>query len=855
MFRILYTFLFCLFALTTIGQDHIKITGTVIDANTKETLPFATVNFVGNESVGTTTDLDGAFILETRWGTDSLMASYVGYQPLVVTIQKGVKKQTINFELESDSEVLNTVEVKAKKKRYRRKNNPAVALIKNVIKNKDKNRMGGQDYFEYDRYEKLEYAMNNFQDDFFEKKKALKKFKFLSEYVDTSTLNGKPFLPFYIRETASKVYYRRNPETKKEYREGVQMTGIEEWVDNQSLSVINDAIYQDVDIFENNIDLLRQSFLSPLNSLSGNLFYRYYIVDTIEYKGMDVIEMAFLPTNSQDVGFKGSLYILNDSTYALVKADLSFTDQINMNWINDFNLIQEFEKKDDYWILAKDVVITDFAASKKMIGAFIKRTVMHNNQKVGVEREPHIYAGSKRKIDANNLYNKDATFWQNARQEELTEQEEEIYEMVDTLKTVRPFRNVMNAISAASSGYIDTEYFEFGSIFTFFGFNEVEGVRLKLGGTTSPSVFQKLQLEGYGAYGLRDQKFKYGAAATFSFKDSFRGNPQHFIRASYYFDNKQVGQPFDFRQKEFFLFQRGITSRMLQLKSFETNYFYEFENDLWFEVSGIRQNHKPLGTLTFNYTDPIDPGVTKSIDNFNLTALRLKARWAPNEIYTQGKNFRHPVYGRNPFFILHYEKGLKGPLGGDYNYHKVELEIFKRFYTSPFGFSDVFFEAGKVFGKGVPYHLLLLPKANQSFFTKHRFFNLMDYLEFVNDSYVAVNLRHRMKGYLFNKIPVIKKLNWREVITFKGVWGVLSDDNNPNTNPEYIQFLRDENDEVVTRSLGAKPYIEISAGIENIFKVGKISLIRRITYLDNPNTPQLFGIRGLAIRGYLGVGF
>ena len=318
MFRILYTFLFCLFALTTIGQDHIKITGTVIDANTKETLPFATVNFVGNESVGTTTDLDGAFILETRWGTDSLMASYVGYQPLVVTIQKGVKKQTINFELESDSEVLNTVEVKAKKKRYRRKNNPAVALIKNVIKNKDKNRMGGQDYFEYDRYEKLEYAMNNFQDDFFEKKKALKKFKFLSEYVDTSTLNGKPFLPFYIRETASKVYYRRNPETKKEYREGVQMTGIEEWVDNQSLSVINDAIYQDVDIFENNIDLLRQSFLSPLNSLSGNLFYRYYIVDTIEYKGMDVIEMAFLPTNSQDVGFKGSLYILNDSTLSLI---------------------------------------------------------------------------------------------------------------------------------------------------------------------------------------------------------------------------------------------------------------------------------------------------------------------------------------------------------------------------------------------------------------------------------------------------------------------------------------------------------------------------------------------------------
>ena len=234
MLRNLCTFLFSLFVVTAIGQDHTKITGTVIDAQTKETLPFATVNFVGNESVGTTTDLDGAFTLETRWGTDSLMASYVGYRPLVIAIQKGVKKQTINFELESDSEILNTVEVKAKKKRYRRKNNPAVALIKNVIKNKDKNRMGGQDYFEYDRYEKLEYALNNFQDDFFEKKKALKKFKFLSEYVDTSTLNGKPFLPFYIRETASKVYYRKNPETKKEYREGVKMTGIEEWVDNES---------------------------------------------------------------------------------------------------------------------------------------------------------------------------------------------------------------------------------------------------------------------------------------------------------------------------------------------------------------------------------------------------------------------------------------------------------------------------------------------------------------------------------------------------------------------------------------------------------------------------------------------
>ena len=848
-------FLFWSISFNGFGQDHIKLTGKVIDAQTKEELPFATVSFVGNESVGTTTDFDGTYSLESRWGTDSLVASYIGYRKQVKVISKNDRKQQINFELEPNSETLATVEIVAKKKRYRRKNNPAVQLIKKVMANKDKNRMEGQDYFEYDKYEKIEYSLNNMKEDFFRKNKMMKKFQFLEEYVDTSAMNGKPFLPFFIRETASKVYYRKSPKSKKEYREGVQMTGVEEWIDDASLTALNDVLYQDVNVYDNDIYLLKRSFLSPINSISANLFYRYYIIDTIDYKGMNVIEMAFMPADKRDLGFKGSLYILNDSTYALVKADLSFTEQININWVNDFSLVQEFTRKDNHWILSKDETQTDFAISGKRVGIFGKRTVMYDNHIFNSPRKASIYRGAVDVVEGENEANRDSTFWLMARQEALTEKEKDIYKMVDTLKQFPPFRNMMKVVNILASGYLQLDNFLIGPFSMFYSFNEVEGSKVRLGGKTTPNLFPKLQLEGYGAYGLRDKRWKYGVGLTYSFNQNFEQNPRHYIKFTKYRETSFVGERFRFNEGGSVVgsFRRGVTSRMFMLDAYKVDYFKEFQNDLLFGLTFENQKQTPIGTLELDYFDSEEQLL--QVENTTLTTFKANIRWAPNERFVQGENFRHPIFGRNPIFNVFYETGVKGILGGEYNYQKLEFDAFKRLYMPPFGYMDAIVEVGKVWGNEIPYYMLLLPRANQTFMAKHRHFNLMNYLEFTNDFYVSWNTQHFFGGFIFNKIPLLKKLKWREVVSFKGIWGQLSDGNNPDKNPQLIQFLKDENGNAQTTSLQAKPYMEVSAGVGNIFKIVRVDFIQRLTYLDNANVPNLFGVKGLGMRFVVGVTF
>ncbi len=844
--------LFLLESETSFAQAYRQITGKVIDASTKEPLPFATIVFTGSEAVGTTTDFEGKYMLESKWGTDSLQASFLGYKLQTKAIGHNLKKQTIDFELQPESENLNTVVVSVKKSRYKRKHNPAVELIKNVMARKDENRMQGQGYFEYEKYEKTEFSLNNITDKF-RKKKFLKKFQFLFDYVDTSEVNGKPYLPFYIREVASKVYYRKKPKSEKEYRQGINMTGMEEWLDNESLTMLNDMLYQQVDIYENNIFLFNQSFIGPLNEAVGNLFYRYYILDTIQYKGMEVIDLGFMPADKQDLGFKGHLYILNDSSYAVARAGFSFAKQINLNWINDLQLVQEFEKKDSFWILSKDQIVTDFAFSKKGMGIFGKRTVMYRGHIFNKRREPSIYDGADKTIEESRTNTRDTAFWNKARHEPLTEKEEGIYNMVDTLKHVRAFRNMMGIVSLAVSGYLNVGNFDIGSFGTFYSFNEVEGFRLKFGGTTTPGLFPKVQIEGFGAYGFRDRQWKYGMALSYSFRENFRQTPRHYLRFSYLHETNFVGQKFDFVQEEtFFLsFKRGDASKMLFINAFELNYFYELPSDLLFKFSIKNQKHRPIGSLRFDYFTP-EP---QALEQLKITEFQAHIRWAPNEKYVQGKNFRHPVFGRNPIFNFKYAYGIKGPMGGQYNYHKFEFDAFKRIYVPPFGYTNAIVEAGKIWGKGIPYYLLLLPRGNQTFSYKRRNFNMMNYLEFANDAYLTWNIEHFLGGYFFNKVPLLKKLKLREVFTFKGVWGSLNAGNNPAENPGLVQFLAYTDGSPQTYTLRSKPYMEASAGIANIFKVVRVDLVKRLNYLDNPLVPQMFGVKGLGLRLKAGFDF
>ena len=822
------------------------IKGKVIDAETQEPLPFVNITFL-NSNVGTETDLDGNYSIETMWATDSLAVSYLGYVTQAVPVKVGEKNQVVNFELSQVGVNLNTVTVTAEKKKYRKKDNPAVELIRNVIDNKDKNRLSSLDYYEYEQYEKTELDLNNITDKF-RHRKAFRKIQFIFDYVDTSEVNGKPYLPLFLRETASRVFYRKDPEAKKEYRDGIKITGFDEWVDPNSISTLTDLLYQDVNVYDNIIMLMGSQFISPTNSIAPD-FYKFYILDTLEYEGHEVIDLAFYPRNKLDLAFKGNLYITHDSSFAVVRAEMDILPDINLNFVRDLHIEQEFSEQEGAWLLTEDYLVVDYSLTEKGQGLFGQRTVSYRNHVFNQPREEEVYSGADKVVEDPDALKRDPTFWAEARHQELSSSEAAIYEMVDTLQTVPAFRRFMDILTILVSGYkTNVGPFDIGPIGSFYSFNDVEGFRLRFGGKTNFNLSEKWQLAGYLAYGFRDHDLKYTGTVLYSFRPDFMQNPKHYLRAGYQKETNFVGQHFRFISEDnFFLsFRRGGADRMTMNTLYQLEYLQEFPSSFSYGITLAHKQRVPIGTLTFEYLN--DEGERVPLDDITTAQVGLMLRFAPNEQYVQGQTYRINIQNRYPIFTLNFQMGLRDVLGGQYDYQRVALNISKRFNLSLLGYTRFEIEGGKVFGEGVPYILLNIPRTSLSYAFAPNSFNMMNALEFVSDEYVYLNLQHFFNGFFFNKIPLIKKLKLREIVTLKAIYGRLSDANNPLLNPELIQFITDSDGKQGTFTLGKEPYLEASAGVSNIFKVGTIDFVWRLNYLDLPAVPQLFGVDGLGLR-------
>ncbi len=839
--------IFSLLTMAAFSQKMTTVKGVVIDADTKETLPLVNIAFVGT-FIGTTTELDGTFVLDSKWATDSIQVSYVGYETRTIPIQQGIK-QEINVELVAASLRIATVEVRAKKARYKRKGNPAVELMKNVIAHKDDNKIGAKDYYEYDKYEKIQFDVNNFDPAKLQKRWAFKKFQFLFDYVDTSEFNGKPFLPFFIQETSSKVFYRKNPESKKEFREGVNVTGMKEYVDLEDMTTMMDMVYQDVNIFNDNVRLLDLTFISPLATLA-NPFYRFYIMDTMAVvNGYPCVKVSFMPVNNQNIAFRGDLYIVKDSSYAVVKADFGITRQININFVQDLKLLQEFEKKDSVWVLIKDKLMLDFAPFKRGTGFYGTRDVSYRDYLFDVQRGESRYFGTENVVYADDAYKKGQDFWVNARHDSLTAQEQGIFEMIETLREAPAFKNIMGGLAILFTGYKAIGPVDVGPLATFSSFNPVEGYRQKISAETNLNFHPKVMMAGYLAYGFKDQEWKYGGSLTYSFRDDFKVNPKHYLRFSYQHDVNLVGQQLIFARADnlFYSFQRGTNDKMLFLDKLKAEYFLELPNKLSWEAVYSNTRQVPIGMLRLEYTDP-ETQELRNLNELRTSEAEVTMRFAPNEQYLQGRSYRIPFYNKFPVFTLKMGAGFDGLFGGQVEYQSLKLNVLKRFYMSFLGNMRFEAEAGKYWGDGVPYFLLNMPRANQTYAFFVTSFNMMNYQEFVSDQYVQAMVEHNFNGFIFNKIPLLRKLKLREVLSFKMIYGSLRDANNPEKDKELIQFLKNDDGSRITYTLEKMPYIEASAEIGNIFKVLQVGFVRRMTYLDHPNVPSLFGVKGLGLR-------
>lgn len=833
---IFFTLSACLDSFSQIS-DKTVINGLVVDAKTGDPVPGTSV-FLERTTVGTVTDSEGKYSIETLVPANKIVFSFLGYKTESRSISKGIV-QTININLTLSSINLDEVIVKPKKKVYKNKNNPAVELIEKVIDKKDVNRKEKYNYLEYKKYEKIQFALSNITEKF-KQGNLFGKFRFVFDNIDTTKRIGNNILSLFIKEALSDKYYRRDPEATKEIIRAEKTINLDEYLDNKGVTAYLNYLYQNINIYDNEILFLTNKFLSPI-SKSAPVFYRYYIIDTLSVNYIKCIRLFFEPRNKADFLFHGYLYITLDSSYAVRKIDMGINKNINIDWVQDIAITQDFEQFGQKgWLLSKDEISIDFGIAKNTLGLFGQRVVSYKDYKINEPIDEKVFRGpvitEKLEPSANS-----ADFWELNRHLPLNKSEKGIYQMVDSLKKVPAFKRRMNIIMLLTTDFMNVGKIGIGPVGNFYSFNSVEGSRFRFGGRTIPAFSKKLNFDGYVAYGLTDKNFKYNGGITCSLTPrTIYQFPVKSIRLSYQNDTKIPGQELQFAEGDniFLSFKRGLDDKLFLNKTFKAEYLFEFENHFSYLLGYSFTRQSPEGNLYFNSDEYVL--FTNNVSNINISELSLNLRYAPNETFYQGKLYRDPFPNKYPVIQLKSAGGSRS-INNDYDYLRFQLSISRRYYVSIFGYTDILFEAGKIYGK-VPYPLLFIHRANQTYSYQKNSYNLMNFLEFVSDKYVSLNVDYCFNGFILNKVPLLKKLKLRELFTCKVLYGGLSKSNNPDYQNDLFKFPTDKNGTPYTYTFEKKPYIEASVGVSNILRIFRVDLIKRLTYLDHPNVSDI-GIR------------
>jgi hypothetical protein len=831
------------FSVITAFAQSTTVKGVITDAKRKDAMPYVTVSFNGTTQ-GVSTNTQGQYSLNNNNGYKQIKVSFIGYKTIVRDIDP-TKDQVINIALVEDNHKLNEVVVRsAKKKKYTNKNNPAVELIRQVIAHKKQNQLESYDYAEYRQYERMHFSLSNLSEKF-KNKRIFKNYQFLFREQDSTAIGGKTLLPLYLEEKLSENYYRKAPFAKKQVIEANKQVKYDEnFVDNQGLTAYFNRMYQDINIYDNNVSLLSNQLLSPIANSSPD-FYKFFITDTLKDQSPKLIELSFTPRNTNGLLFEGRMYVTMDGNYAVQNAFLTVNKNINLNFVRQMQAELSYEKNNDgrYHLSQSDLKIEFGINKNKGGGIFGERLVTINNFEINKPRGKETYDGPAQ-VFVKNSDAKDDQYWMMSRPDTLDKASADIYKNIDSLQTIPSFKRTMDIATLVLAGYKSFGKFELGPANTFYSFNPVEGFRGRIGGRTTPNLSKRYYFETYGAYGTRDEKFKYFVSSTYSLNNkSIYSFPQNYIRASFQHDTKIPGQELQFVQESNFLlsFKRGNNDTWLYNDILRFDYVHEFENHLSYQLGFKKWNQSPAGSLQFQNLLP--NGNLNNVNLLHTTELSAQLRWAPHEKFYQGKLYRTPIPDKYPIFTLNYVQGVKGLLGGDYNYQNVIGNISKRFYLSQLGFTDVSTEGGYLFGK-VPFPLLDIHHANQTYAFQLQSYNLMNFQEFVSDHYASVFIDHNFNGFIFNRVPLLKRLKLREIIDVKALWGGVRSENNPANDPSLLRFpgTTGLGSSTPTYALSSKPYVEGSVGVGNIFKLLRVDLVKRFTYLENPGAPE-WGIR------------
>jgi len=817
--RLLPIIAFALCALHAAAQTT-RVTGVVKDVATGEPLPFTSVAFVDSR-IATTTDIDGKYAFDTYYATDSLRASCVGYRPLTIPVERD-EAQTIDFVLESSQAELPEVVVIYKE-------NSAFAILRQVIRNKAVNNRAKLTAYEYESYNKVEFDLNNITEEF-KKKKLFKGLDFIFDYVDTTT--RKPSLPIFMTETLSEVYYRQEPRTRREIIKGNRVSGVE----NESITQFMGDMYQNVNIYENYLDLFGKNFTSPIAD-GGKAHYDYLLVDSNWVGRNWCYLIRFSPKHRQQLCFTGEMWI-NDTSFAVRRIEGGIEPGTNVNFVQELRVRQEYEEvAHEVWMLTRDEMLADLnpvrdtgeVSRRPFQGFYGRRTATYRDFVINKPREDAFYKGMSEVVVDTDPLSLSADWWDTHRHEQLSKRENDIYHMVDTMKTVPRFKTYLDIITTVVTGYYVTGPVEIGPYFNIFSFNPVEGPRFRVGARTSNAFSRRVEYEGFLAYGLKDREFKYGIGG----RGFITKEPRQLWGANYAHDIEQLGQSTNaFRQDNLFssAFRRTPNNKLTMVDeyrlSYEREWFQGFSTTLLLRYRTL----SPRGDLEYlRAQEPLSLGPV-AVPSIRTAEVAVNTRFAFREKHVSG-TFRRVSLGTSyPVVELHAAYGIPRLLLSDYEYLKLVLRLSHRVPTGALGNFRYAVEGGGIQGT-LPYPLLIIHPGNETFYYDDAAYNTMNYFEFISDRYASLWAEQHFDGYFLNRIPLLRRLKWREVLGAKVLVGDLD-----GRHQDELLLLD------LMSKLNGTPFVEASAGIENIFKCLRVDGIWRLTHNDAPRATN-FALR------------
>ena len=820
----LFILLVVFFALIHNGFGQTKVSGIVLD-NSNQPIPYANIVFKGSNT-GVVSNEDGRFYIESTNNYTELIVSFTGFPDKIVKLPK-----LVNFDFKVILTEGNTLkEVKIFAGKTSKKNNPALDILRKIWERRRKNGLKMFKQYQYEKYEKVEFDMNTI-DSAFMKSKIFKGMEFVFKNVDTSRVTGKTYLPIFINESLTDFYGDNENKRSKEILKANKNSGLGS---GNGVNMFIKDLYNDYDIYDNYLNLFDKSFTSPL-SKTGIDVYNYVLADTAVIDNKLCYNIVFYPRRKNELTFKGDFWV-NDTTFAIKKINMAITKSANINWVKDIYLEQEYEVlNDSVFLPTRDYMMSDFALRKKeeSKGVYGKRTTLYRNFKFNEKKPDKFYKDEINYID-NAVYARSNDYWDENRFEKLNKDERKIYAMIDTLKTVKRFKQLYSLVSILGSGYIEIPkwHLDYGPIFSTVGFNEVEGWRLRAGGRTYFGPNDLWRIQGYTAYGFEDNKFKYGISGKWMIDKKNRiilsgGNRRDVeqIGASLTSTNDVLGRSYASSG----LFTTSANGKLTSINLTTLAAEIEPIKNVTFQL-GFSYRTLESASDTFKLDYFTDATLTNTKSKVTQSELNIQIEMTPKKKTIGYGVERRDIDSPYSRIFINYGQGFKGFINSDFDYQKIQLYYKQPVVIGAIGRSNFIMELGKTFGQ-VPLGLMSVVPGNQTLFIINNTFSNLNFYEFVADQYVTLQLEHNFQGKIFARIPGLRKLNLREIIGVRGVYGTVSDEN-VAINASGLIYQAPE-----------KPYWEYSAGIGNIFKVFRLDFAWRGNYRDIPDTSN-FTIKG-----------